>query len=170
MARGTPAAGKAPGEASHFPECGEGITAYKVLKHRHGPEIERALGQATGGPVQVLFTPHLVPMSRGILCTAYARLLPGAEPEALRSAYADAYREERFVQLLPDGAVPRTQDVRGSNQAHVAIFVDDRSRRLVALSAIDNLGKGAAGQAIQCLNLALGLDEGAGLAGAPLAP
>ena len=167
---GVSGAGKSPGPATHFPECGEGITAYKVLEHRHGPEIERALSVATGVDVRVLFTPHLVPMSRGILCTAYGRLVDGVDPDAVRPAYERAYGDEAFVHLLPPGTVPHTRDVRGSNQARVSVHVDAASRRVVLISAIDNLGKGAAGQAVQCLNLSLGLDEGLGLQGAPLYP
>ena len=160
---GVTGAGRTPSAAAHFPECGESVTAYKVLTHRHGPEIERALGAATGQAPRVLFTPHLIPMSRGILCTAYARLKPGVAAAAVREAYASAYDGQAFVHLLPEGRAPRTQDVRGTNHAHVQGFVREEDGRVVALSAIDNLGKGAAGQAVQCMNLMMGLDETAGL-------
>ena len=167
---GVSGAGRAPTDAAHFPECGEGVTAYKVLTHRHGPEIERALGAASGRRVRVLFTPHLVPMSRGILCTAYARLRPGATATDVRRAYEAAYQDEPFVHLLPGDRTPRTQDVRGSGHAHVQCYVRPDDGRVVAVSAIDNLGKGAAAQAVQCLNIARGLPEDAGLGAAPLCP
>ena len=160
---GVSGAGRTPALASHFAEAGEGLTAYKVLVHRHGPEIEHALGSAVGAQIRVLFTPHLVPMTRGILCTAYARLRPGVAATSVREAYAMAYDSLPFVHLLPEGRAPRTQDVRGTNNAHVQGFVREDDGRVIAISAIDNLGKGAAGQAVQCMNLAMDLGETSGL-------
>ena len=160
---GVSGAGRTPSPGAHFPEAGEGATAYKVLVHRHGPEIERALGDSTGRPARVLFTPHLIPMSRGILCTAYARLKRGVAPSSVREAFEVAYGSSPFVHLLPEGRTPRTQDVRGTNNAHVQSFVREDDGRVVVICAIDNLGKGAAGQAVQCMNLAMDLGERSGL-------
>lgn len=167
---GVSGAGRAPSPGAHFPEAGEGVTAYKVLVHRHGPEIEHALGRATGQQVRVLFTPHLIPMSRGILCTAYGRLRHGIAATSVREAFEIAYGQSPFVHLLPVGRTPRTQDVRGTNNAHIQCFVREDDGRVVVVSAIDNLGKGAAGQAVQCMNLARGLTETCGLDMPALAP
>lgn len=131
--------------------------------HRHNPEIRQNLRRAGGEGVRLAFTPVIVPMARGILATSTARLRGGATLDALRAAYEAAYGDERCIELLPAGRWPRTGDVTGSNRAAVGIGVDERAGRLVALSAIDNLGKGTAGAAIQSVNLALGLDEAAGL-------
>lgn len=131
--------------------------------HRHNPEIRQNLRRAAGVEVSLAFTPVLVPMARGILATATARLRPNASAETIRACYAAAYDDERFVDLLPAGRWPRTGDVTGSNRASVGVGVDERARRLVALCAIDNLGKGTAGAAVQSVNLALGLDEAEGL-------
>jgi N-acetyl-gamma-glutamyl-phosphate reductase len=150
-----------------LPEAAEGIRAYKVGgAHRHTPEIEQELGGAA-----VLFTPHLVPMSRGILACVYATPTdPSLPADAYRAALADAYAGEPFIDVLPAGRLPDTAHVRGSNRVHVTAIYDPRSRRVLAMSAIDNLVKGAAGQAIQCMNLALGFDETAGLEQAPMFP
>lgn len=131
--------------------------------HRHNPEIRQNLRRAGGEGVSLAFTPVLVPMARGILATTTARLRPGTTIEALREAYEADYGDERFIELLPAGVWPRTGDVTGSNRASVGIGIDERAGRFVAVSALDNLGKGTAGAAIQSLNLALGLDEDTGL-------
>lgn len=138
--------------------------------HRHTPEIEQNLGRASGGPVVVSFTPTLAPMPRGILSTCTARLAEGADPGAVRAAWEQAYAAEPFVHLLPEGSWPRTSDVLGSNNVHLQVAVDERVGRVVVVSAIDNLTKGTAGAAVQCANLALGLDETAGLPQAGVAP
>lgn len=140
------------------------VAAYGVPRHRHTPEIEALWASVRGGDrVPVAFVPHLVPMSRGLLCTVSATLGDGVSARTVVDAYRGAYAAEPFVQLLPDGAWPATTYVRGSNAAHVGVAVDQRSARVIASCAIDNLVKGAAGQAIQNANLALGLPEGAGL-------
>ena len=178
---GASGAGRSPALATHLPEAGEGVRAYKVAgAHRHTPEIEQELGLAAArapgaaagaGAPAVLFTPHLVPMSRGILACVYATPTDAARPaDAYREALAEAYRGEPFVDVLPAGRLPDTAFVRGSNRAHVTAVYDARARRVLAMSAIDNLVKGAAGQAIQCMNLALGLDETVGLEQLPLFP
>lgn len=160
---GVSGAGRNPTAGTHFCEVGEGARAYKVGGvHRHIPEIEQELGGVAGAELRVAFTPHLLPMTRGILVTAYATPTDAARPAA---AYAEAlrarYEGEPFVTVV-DGP-PDTAHVRGSNRAHVAVAVDGRVGQVIAMSAIDNLTKGASGQAVQCMNLALGLPETAGL-------
>jgi len=178
---GASGAGRSPGPSTHLPEAAEGVRAYKVAgAHRHTPEIEqelglaaaRAPGAAAGAPAPaVLFTPHLLPMSRGILACVYgAPTDPSRPAEAYRGALADAYADEPFVDVLPPGRLPDTAHVRGSNRVHVTAVYDPRVRRVLAISAIDNLVKGAAGQAIQCMNLALGWGETVGLDQIPLFP
>jgi N-acetyl-gamma-glutamyl-phosphate reductase len=159
---GVTGAGRTPTAATHFPEVAEGIRPYKVAgTHRHTAEMEQELG------LRVTFTPHLVPMSRGILACVYAR--PRA-PADVHAVLARAYAGEPFVTVLPAGAVPDTAHVRGSNRVHVAVHVDRRADVIVAMAAIDNLVKGAAGQAVQCMNLALGLPETAGLGAVAACP
>ncbi len=169
---GASGAGRSPGPSTHLPEAGEGVRAYKVGgTHRHTPEIEQELGLAAGAPLSVLFTPHLLPMSRGILACVYAAPTDASRPaSAYREALLAAYADEPFVDVLPDGTLPDTAHVRGSNRAHVQVVYDPRTRRVLALSAIDNLVKGASGQAVQCLNLMRGWPETTGLAAAPLFP
>jgi N-acetyl-gamma-glutamyl-phosphate reductase len=152
-ASGVSGAGKAPKPHLHFPTLNEDFSAYGLLDHRHTPEIEQAIG------AQVLFTPHLAPMTRGILATCYARPSEGAgDPlELLRDVYAD----EPFVVVTDDP--PSTKATFGSNVAHVTARRDERTGWVLVLCALDNLVKGASGQAVQCANLALGLDETAGL-------
>ncbi len=154
-ASGVSGAGRTPSARLHFGDVDEDFRAYSLLTHRHTPEMEQVLG------LPVLFTPHLVPMTRGILATCYAR--PSRElghGEAM-AVLRDAYAEERFVVVTDEP--PSTKATSGSNTAHVTATLDERTGWLVALCAIDNLVKGVAGQAVQCANLALGLDEGAGL-------
>ena len=138
--------------------------------HRHTPEVEQYLAAAEGAPVGVSFTPTLAPMARGILATATARVRPGVDETALRSAWAAAYDAEPFVHLLPAGQWPRTVDTLGANVAHLQLALDPRSGRAVVVAAIDNLAKGTAGAAVQSLNLALGLPETLGLPLVGLAP
>jgi len=138
--------------------------------HRHTPEIEQNLTAAAGTPVTASFTPTLAPMARGILATCTARLRPGISASAVREAWQQAYADEPFVELLPEGSWPRTADVHGANTAHVQVAVDERVGRVVAVAAVDNLVKGTAGAAIQCANLALGLPEALGLPVVGVAP
>ncbi|WP_347351131.1 N-acetyl-gamma-glutamyl-phosphate reductase [Intrasporangium sp.] len=138
--------------------------------HRHTPEIEQNLSRAAGRPVTVSFTPTLAPMPRGILATSTARLTPGTDPAAVRAAWEQAYADEPFVHVLPEGSWPRTADVVGSNLVLLQVAVDEHAGRVVVASAVDNLTKGTAGAAVQCANLALGLDETAGLPVAGVAP
>lgn len=138
--------------------------------HRHTPEIEQNLAAAAGEPVRVSFTPTLAPMPRGILATCTARLRPEAGDADIRDAWEKAYAEEPFVHVLPQGRWPRTADTLGANTVHVQVTHDRRSGRVVAVAAVDNLTKGTAGAAVQCLNLALGLPETTGLTTTGLAP
>jgi len=138
--------------------------------HRHTPEITQNLGRLTDAEVKVSFTPLLVPMSRGILATCSAPLAGPVSAEEAHAVYAKAYADEPFVHVLPAGQWPQTQAVLGSNAVHLQVTVDEAAGRLVAVGAIDNLAKGTAGAAVQCMNLALGLDETTGLSTVGLAP
>ena len=138
--------------------------------HRHTPEITQNLSGLGAGPVRVSFTPMLVPMPRGILATCSAPLHDGITAEDVRAAYEKAYGDEPFVHLLAEGQWPQTKSVTGSNAVHLQVTVDEDARRLVAVGAVDNLAKGTAGAAVQCMNLALGLDESTGLSTVGLAP
>jgi N-acetyl-gamma-glutamyl-phosphate reductase len=167
---GVSGAGRAAKEGSLYAEVAEGIHAYGVAAHRHAPEIEQAISAATGHPVFVNFTPHLMPMNRGILASIYVRLQPGAMAADLRAALAGRYRGEPFVRVLGEGQVPATRHVRGSNQCRIAVFADRVPGRAILLSVIDNLVKGASGQAVQNMNVSVGLAETTGLAQPPLFP
>jgi N-acetyl-gamma-glutamyl-phosphate reductase len=173
-ASGTSGAGKAAKPHLLGSEVMGSVSAYGVGGvHRHTPEITQNLSALVDGPgatVRVSFTPLLVPMPRGILATCSARLLDGVTADEVRAAYEKAYGDEPFVHLLPEGQWPQTKSVTGSNAVHLQVTVDDDARRLVAVGAVDNLAKGTAGAAVQCMNLALGLDEGLGLSTVGLAP
>jgi N-acetyl-gamma-glutamyl-phosphate reductase len=153
-----------------FSEAGEGLSPYGIGNHRHVPEIEQELGVAAGAPVTVNFTPHLAPMSRGELCTCYVRLAGKASVSDLRNALAKAYAGSPFVRIVEEGVIPATQHVRGSNFCHIGVFADRIKGRAIVVSAIDNLVKGSAGQALQNFNLMYGFDETAGLEQLPLFP
>ena len=142
---GVTGAGRSVREDMLFTEVQDGINAYGVGKHRHTPEIEQGLSQALGRPVQVSFTPHLMPMNRGILSTIYVRLNDGGTADSLRSLLAERYRGEPFVTVLPNGAVPATRHVRGSNHCFIGVAKDRRPGRAILVSVIDNLVKGASG-------------------------
>jgi N-acetyl-gamma-glutamyl-phosphate reductase len=153
-----------------FSEAGEGLSPYSVAEHRHAPEIEQEIGKAAGTDVVVNFTPHLIPMSRGELCTGYVRLASGTSADDLRALLADAYRNEPFVHVAAAGVTPKTQNVRGSNHVQIGVFADRIAGRAIIVSTLDNLVKGSAGQAIQNFNLMFGLDETEGLMQLPLFP
>ncbi|WP_295239305.1 N-acetyl-gamma-glutamyl-phosphate reductase [Veillonella sp.] len=167
---GTSGAGRSPKEDTHYPEFYDAFKAYGVANHRHTPEIEQALSELNEAPVLINFTPHLVPMSRGILATAYANLLPSVSIDEVTKAFEAAYGQEPFVRLRGEGAYPNTKYVRGSNFIDLGWHVDPRTHRVIVLSAIDNLVKGAAGQAIQNLNIACGYEETTGLQLVPMYP
>ncbi len=167
---GTSGAGRGAKVGTLFCEVTDGFRAYNVCKHRHTPEMEQELGGLAGGAVVLSFSPHLLPMSRGILSTLYATLRGAMELEAVYELYRDFYRDEPFVRICEPGILPATQYVRGSNFCDIGFQVDPRTGRVVVVSTIDNLVKGAAGQAVQNMNLMCGLPETSGLAVVPLFP
>ena len=167
---GVSGAGRAAKEANLFVEVSEGIHAYGVGGHRHLPEIEQELGKAAAGPIKVNFTPHLMPMNRGILSTIYVKLAAGADADALRDGLISRFDDEPFVYVVPEGIAPATRHVRGSNNCLIGVFASRLPGRAVVLSAIDNLVKGASGQAVQNMNIACGLPETTALEQAPLFP
>lgn len=167
---GTSGAGRGAKTANLFCEVNENMKAYGVCSHRHTPEIEEQLSYAAGEEVTLTFTPHLVPMNRGILVTAYASLKPGVSDLEVRKAYEKYYQDETFIRLLDDGECPETRWVEGSNYVDISYKVDSRTNRIVMMGALDNLVKGAAGQAVQNMNLLFGLDEAAGLNLVPMFP
>ncbi|MBE3571690.1 MAG: N-acetyl-gamma-glutamyl-phosphate reductase [Moorella humiferrea] len=167
---GVSGAGREARVTSLFVECNENINPYGVAGHRHTPEIEQELSLLAGREVKVTFTPHLLPISRGILSTMYAALVRPATEGELRQVYRDFYAGEPFVHLLPKGCWPHTRWVYGSNNCHINLTVDGRTGRVVVASAIDNLTKGASGQAVQNFNLMCGFAESTALAAPGLCP
>jgi N-acetyl-gamma-glutamyl-phosphate reductase len=167
---GVSGAGRSPALPYHYPEANEGLMAYKIASHRHTPEIEQEFSGLAGRAVTISFTPHLIPMNRGILTTIYASLAAPLDGAALHALYREAYRAEPFVRVLPLGSFPNVRNVRGSNFCDIGVAVDPRTNRAVIVSAIDNLVKGASGQAIQNMNLMMGFPETEGLKFAGLFP
>lgn len=167
---GTSGAGRAAKVETLYCEVNEGFKAYSLPRHRHTPEIEQTLGNLAGKAVTISFTPHLLPVNRGILSTCYASLTNPLSLELLHDVYSEKYASETFVRVLPKGQLPNISQVRGSNYCDIGLAVDDRTGRVIALAAIDNLVKGAAGQAIQNMNLMLSLPEGRGLMIPPVFP
>jgi N-acetyl-gamma-glutamyl-phosphate reductase len=167
---GVTGAGRLVREDVMFAEVSEGIHAYGVAHHRHTPEMEQELSLAAGRPVTINFTPHLMPMNRGILSTIYVRLAGGATAEDLRATLAKRYEGEPFVRLAPKGTAPATRHVRGSNLCFIGVFADRVPGRAILISVLDNLVKGASGQAVQNMNLMQGLAETSGLEQQPLFP
>jgi len=160
---GVSGAGRAPRQAFHFPECQESFKAYRLASHQHTPEMEQELSDNLGKEVSLIFTPHLIPINRGILSTVYLPMEKNLKEEDIRKLYEDFYSDEEFVKLLGRDLFPETRWVRGSNYCYLNLRSDSRTGTLIIVSAIDNLIKGAAGQAIQNMNLMLGLREGVGL-------
>ncbi len=167
---GTSGAGRGAKVDNLFCEVNENIKAYGVAGHRHTPEIEEQLSYAAGKPVLINFTPHLVPMQRGILVTAYASLKKDVTYEEVKAVYDKYYDKEYFVRVLNKDVCPQTRWVEGSNFVDVNFKIDPRTKRIIMMGAMDNLVKGAAGQAVQNMNLLFGLDETTGLRMAPLFP
>ena len=167
---GTSGAGRGAKVDNLFCEVNENIKAYGVAGHRHTPEIEEQLSYAAGEPVLINFTPHLVPMQRGILVTAYASLKKDVTYEEVKAIYDKYYDKEYFVRVLNKDVCPQTRWVEGSNFVDVNFKIDPRTKRIIMMGAMDNLVKGAAGQAVQNMNLLFGLDEKTGLQMAPLFP
>jgi N-acetyl-gamma-glutamyl-phosphate reductase len=176
---GVSGAGRSPALPYHFPEANEGVEAYKIARHRHTPEIEQELSGVRGrqarsagrpGHLQVIFTPHLVPMNRGILSTAYCRVREPMDTAGVHTLYRDFYKGERFIRLLEGESAPNPRHVRGANFCDISVMADARTGWVITVAALDNLVKGAAGQAIQALNLMHGLPEESGLMSAGLFP
>ena len=167
---GVSGAGRGCTARTHYCHANESVEAYGVAKHRHTPEIEQTLTDVAGREMSVVFTPHLAPLTRGLLSTVYLEAAPDATAEDVRAAYERAYADEPLVTVMPAGQMPATASVAATARAQVGVALDDRRRRtIVASCAIDNLGKGAAAQAVQCANVVLGLPEACGLlAPAPL--
>jgi len=159
---GVTGAGRGLKQNTLFSEAGEGLSPYSVTTHRHTAEIDQEIGVAAGTAITANFTPHLVPMARGELCTCYVRL-NGASADDLRAALEDAYRDEPFVHVAKKGVMPQTQNVRGSNYVQIGVFADRIEGRAIVISTLDNLVKGSAGQAIQNMNLMFGWPETTGL-------
>ena len=167
---GTTGAGRGAKVDNLYCEVNENIKAYGVATHRHTPEIEDQLGYACGQEVTINFTPHLVPMNRGILVTAYASLTKDVTYEEVKAAYDACYENETFVRVLDKDVCPQTKWVEGSNYVDVNFKIDPRTHRIIMMGAIDNLVKGAAGQAVQNMNLMFGFDEAEGLLQVPMYP
>lgn len=167
---GTSGAGRGAKVGNLFCEVNESIKAYGVTTHRHTPEIEEQLGYACGREIMINFTPHLVPMNRGILVTAYGKLTKQYTYEEIKGIYDSYYKDERFVRVLEKDVCPETRWVEGSNYVDVNFKIDERTGRVIVMGALDNLVKGAAGQAVQNMNLLFGLPEAMGLEQAPMFP
>lgn len=165
---GVSGAGRQASLDTSFVEVCGAFKAYKVGCHRHLPEIEQGLSYLAGAAIEATFTPHLLPVSRGILTTAYARLKNGAKAHGLLGLYSSFYKDEPFIRLMPQGQSPDISHVRGSNMCAVGVWADAGKKTAIVISAIDNLVKGASGQAVQNMNIMSGFEETAGLEGAPL--
>ncbi|MDJ0666158.1 MAG: N-acetyl-gamma-glutamyl-phosphate reductase [Desulfobacterales bacterium] len=164
---GVSGAGRSPSLTTHFCEVTESYKPYKVAEHRHNPEMDEVLSREADRPVHVTFVPHLVPMSRGMLTTIYARLDHAASEEAVRDCLRSFYDRAPFVRVCSDQRIPDTRHVRGTNFCDIGVRVDSANNRLILMAAIDNLVKGAAGQAVQNMNLMIGVDETCGLLPSP---
>ncbi len=167
---GVSGAGRGAAVPMLMAEASDNFKAYATAGHRHLPEIEQGLAHMAGGPVDLTFTPHLLPLIRGIHATLYADIQPGVTEVDLQAVFEARYRDERFVDVLPPGSHPETRSVRGANTVRLAVHRPQGRDRIVVLAVEDNLVKGAAGQAVQNMNLLLGLDEAAGLNAPPLSP
>lgn len=160
---GVTGAGRGLNLGTHYTECNESMKAYAIASHRHTPEIEEQLTTLAEGQVAITFTPHLVPMNRGILTTSYAKLKEKTTYEAIKAVYEKYYKDEYFVRLTKENVLPETKWVKGSNFCDIGIKVDERTNRVIVVGAIDNMIKGAAGQAVQNMNIMFDIDEKSGL-------
>jgi len=160
---GVSGAGRAATPLTHYISCNESIRAYSIAAHRHTPEIEEKLSLLAGTPILIQFTPHLAPMDRGILSTIYVNMASDVDEAEIRREYERFYDGEPFVRILSEGQYPATKTVVGTNYCDIGIKLDRRTNRLIIISAIDNLLKGASGQAVQCMNIIFGFDEREGL-------
>lgn len=160
---GVTGAGRSLNIGTHFTECNESFKAYGIGSHRHTPEIEEQLTRISGEKLNINFTPHLVPMNRGILTTSYCNLKKEVSYDEIKEIYNEAYKDEYFVRLTKEGIFPETKWVKGSNFCDIGFKIDKRTNRIIVVGAIDNMVKGAAGQAVQNMNIMFGLDEKTGL-------
>lgn len=160
---GTTGAGKGLSENTHFPRCNESFAPYRIAAHRHTPEIEQTLSELCGEQANITFTPHLLPVNRGILSTIYVNLTDEVNIEELYAAYVKFYEKEQFVRVLPLGSTADLKYIKYSNYCDISLHIDTRNNRLILVSAIDNMVKGAAGQAIQNMNILYEFEEGTGL-------
>lgn len=167
---GVSGAGRGPSLSTLYTEISEGLHAYKVGAHRHAPEIREKLADIAQAPVGLTFTPHLIPMNRGILSTIYVTAAKPLDIHQLRAIFSDQYQAEPFVRILPDGVFPDTAWVRGSNFIDIGLFIEPDTGRIILITAIDNLVKGAAGQAVQNMNLLLNIEETTGITAPPAFP
>lgn len=160
---GATGAGRGLALNTHYPECNEAFAPYKIAAHRHTPEIEQTLSEIAGNEIKVTFVPHLLPVNRGIVSTIYLTLKPDTKSENVVDLYNEFYKNERFVRVLPQGQIANIKYVTYSNYCDISLHFDERTNRMILVSAIDNMVKGAAGQAVQNMNLLFGLPEGEGL-------
>ncbi|WP_019415223.1 N-acetyl-gamma-glutamyl-phosphate reductase [Paenisporosarcina sp. TG20] len=167
---GVSGAGRGLSLGTHFSETNENIKAYKLGKHQHIPEMEQVLSETVNQPIQLTFSAHLVPMTRGILCTIYMKLTETVNLDKIVSLYKDFYQNSQFVRIRTDGSYPSTKEVYGSNYCDIGFALDERTNQLIIVSVIDNVMKGAAGQAIQNVNIMMGWKETTGLELSPLYP
>lgn len=162
-ASGVTGAGREPSQSTHFPEANEALSPYKIGAHRHQPEIDRYLSIMAGLPVETVFTPHLAPMNRGIVSTIYFKLSASLSIEELHEIYAGFYNDEPFVRIMPPGSFASNRTVKYSNYCDISVHLSSNKKTAIIVSALDNMVKGAAGQAVQNMNIALGFDETEGL-------
>ncbi|MBP1970127.1 N-acetyl-gamma-glutamyl-phosphate reductase [Virgibacillus natechei] len=167
---GVSGAGKSPTAMTHFSETNDNVKPYKIAKHKHIPEIDQYLSAVASEPIAVTFAAHLIPMTRGLICTMYAQLRKDISTKEVIDLYKSFYQSDPFVRIRAEGGFPTTKDVYGSNFCDIGIQVDERTNQLIIVSAIDNLVKGASGQAIQNANLMNGWDEQHGLNSLPIYP
>ena len=168
---GVSGAGRGAKQSNLYCEIAEGMNSYGITSHRHVPEVEQQLDEVSkSGPVRISFTPHLMPFSRGMQSTMYVKMAAGATVADLRARLADQFQEETFVHVLSEGEIPHTRFVRGSNHCVIGVYEDRIEGRAIVISVIDNLVKGASGQALQNMNLMLGFPEDEGLMQIPMFP
>lgn len=167
---GVTGAGRGLELGTHFTECNESIKAYGLTTHRHTPEIEEHLKHIGGKELTISFTPHLIPMNRGILTTIYGTLAEGVTRSKVKEAYDTYYKDEKFIRVLPEDKIAETRWVKGSNYCDISFKIDERTNRLIVVSSIDNLVKGAAGQAVQNMNIMMGWEENLGINMPPIFP
>ncbi|KKK41235.1 MAG: N-acetyl-gamma-glutamyl-phosphate reductase [Candidatus Lokiarchaeum sp. GC14_75] len=167
---GVSGAGRSLNLTTHFSECNESIKPYSVKSHRHTPEIEQELNEITGNGNSIIFTPHLLPMNRGILCTIYGTLKQQINYDEIKNIYEKYYKDEYFIRLTKENIFPETKWVKGSNYCDIGFTSDKRSNKIIIIGAIDNLIKGAAGQAVQNMNIMFNLKENMGLDSIPIFP